>query len=174
MSEQEQDSNPCIGMVGDPDAPLNVATVIMAGQHLRIAGAAGPFEYRLSIYQATDIEMALVAMAHPTEPTRGTAGFRGVPVFASGVDLDGRIVDTATGRFVAILSQQGWNKFGVDRAPDHRKAALTEEKVAALKVEAEQNRRACMSDADRLSEQVAAMDARLAAIERRVLGQEVK
>jgi len=129
MSEKQDDL--CMGAIGDPDETLCVATTVMAMQRLRTAGLPGPFEYRLTVDQVNDIELALVAGTDEEGRLRPT--FRGVPVIPSGVDLNARIVDVPTGRWLAILSRGA----GV---ADRRKADLGEQQAMALKWEAAEHR----------------------------------
>lgn len=160
MSETEPRS---IAAVGDPDQPLSVATVVLAAMRIRLLGARGPFEYRLHVEQANDIETALMA-GPPTGVT-----FRGLPVVTSGL-WEGRIVSVEDGVCVDILSSRrptnaaewaAWMKPGAptDRQRDPRARNMSPEQVASLKAEAEANRRACMTDVERLTERVDALEA---------------
>ena len=138
MSEKQD--NLCMGAIGDPDETLCVATTIMAMQRMRAAGLPGPFEYRLRVDQVNDIEMALVAGSD--EDGRLRPIFRGVPVIPSGVDLDARIVDASSGRWLAIMSRGAG-------APDRRKVDLGEQQAMALKWEAAEHREMFKAHADR-------------------------
>lgn len=128
---KEKQDNLCMGAIGDPDETLCVATAIMAMQRMRTAGLPGPFEYRLTVDQVNDIEPALVAGADDGGRLRPT--FRGIPVIPSGVDINSRIVDVPTGRWLAILSRSAG-------MPDLRKADLGERQAMALKWEAAEHR----------------------------------
>lgn len=135
MSDNRDEMN--MGTIGDPAEALCVATVIMAMQRMRTIGLPGPFEYHLRTDQVSGIEQALVA------DSEGRPMFRGVPVVPSGVDRDGRIVDTSTGRWLAILSRYD------DHRPDYRASRLNEQQVMALRWEAAEHREMFKAHADR-------------------------
>lgn len=157
MSETEPRS---IAAVGDPDLPLTAATMIAAMRRLRLSGVGGPVEYRLHVLQANDVEMVLVAMAG--EGGRCGTSFRNTPVLFSGL-WEGRLVAVEEGVCVDVLSSRcalnsaewaAWMKPGgpTDRQRDPRARSMSPEQVATLKAEAEANRRACMTDVERMAE----------------------
>jgi hypothetical protein len=157
----DTDTTP-INAVGDPDSPLHVATLIAAQTRLRMAGAPGPFEYRLHVEQVNDIEAVLVAV-RDARPSDAFMAFRNTPVYASGIRGGGCIECLASGARVDILSAWKRDSMG-ERVRDPRAATMTVETVADLKADAERNRRACMTDVERLAERVAALEARVDAI----------
>ncbi len=135
--------------VGDPARPLTAATLILAVARLRLAGATGPLRFELDPEQANDAEAVLVA---------GTASammFRGVPVVCGREWTLGRVASEDA--YVGILSSRR-DLRTAGRVPDPRAADLSPEELARLEAECEKNRRACMTDVERLTERVEALE----------------